>query len=130
VEKLGLSYHNVHALHKKVDSLPEKAGKWIVSQLKFPDSPSDTYIIRYRDPVEAIKSLWKDPELSLKILKKCSLTKTKVTAYTQKCGLGSDGTFCRYVTFYTTTRIKENLGYKPRPISPKLNIREPQLPQS
>jgi len=67
VEKLGLSYHNARALHKKVDSLPEKAGKWIVSQLKFPDSPSDTYTIRYRDPVEAIKSLWKDPELSPKM---------------------------------------------------------------
>ena len=38
VEKLGLSYHNVRAMHKKIDAM--------------------------RDPIEAIKGLWQDPNLS------------------------------------------------------------------
>ncbi|KAF8204518.1 hypothetical protein BJ912DRAFT_1017925 [Pholiota molesta] len=64
VEKLGLSYHNIRALHQKVDSLPDRAGIWKTKKLRFPDRPDEIFTLRYRDPVEAIKSLWKDPELS------------------------------------------------------------------
>jgi hypothetical protein len=67
VEGLGLSFHNVHSLHKKLDSLPEKAGIWQTKHLSFRDRPDDVCTIRFRDPVEAIKSLWKDPELSPKM---------------------------------------------------------------
>ncbi len=61
VEKLGLSFHNVRALHKLIDEIPERAGKWKTTELKFPDQPEEKYTIRHRDPVEAIKSLWGDP---------------------------------------------------------------------
>jgi hypothetical protein len=64
VEKLGLSYHNVRALHQKVDAIPERAGEWKSRDLKFADRPDDVFTVRYRDPVEAIRSLWKDPDLS------------------------------------------------------------------
>ncbi|PPQ73279.1 hypothetical protein CVT26_015230 [Gymnopilus dilepis] len=64
VEKLGLSYHNVRALLQKVDSIPERAGTWRTKNLSFNDRPEEKFTIRYRDPVEAIRSLWKDPELS------------------------------------------------------------------
>ncbi|KAF8900108.1 hypothetical protein CPB84DRAFT_1847370 [Gymnopilus junonius] len=48
----------------KVDSMPEKAGTWKTKLLSFKDQPGEKYTIRFRDPIEAIKSLWKDPELS------------------------------------------------------------------
>ncbi|CAA7260292.1 unnamed protein product [Cyclocybe aegerita] len=64
VDKLGLSYRNIRALHKKLDSMPDKAGEWQTKHLRFKDRPDETFTIRHRDPVEAIKSLWKDPELS------------------------------------------------------------------
>ncbi|PPQ75356.1 hypothetical protein CVT26_015158 [Gymnopilus dilepis] len=64
VEKLGLSYHNIRALHQKIDSIPERAGVWETKHLFFNDDPNEKYTIRFRDPIEAIKSLWKDPELS------------------------------------------------------------------
>ena len=64
MENLGLSFHNTRALHQKIDSLPEKAGEWRTEELSFKDRPGETYTIRYRDPLEAIKSLWKDSELS------------------------------------------------------------------
>ena len=64
VNKLDLSYYNTRALHQKVDSLPDRAGKWETTQLCFDDDPNATFTIRHRDPVEAIKSLWKDPALA------------------------------------------------------------------
>ncbi|KAJ3504237.1 hypothetical protein NLJ89_g8041 [Agrocybe chaxingu] len=64
VDKLGLSYRNIRALHKKLDSMPDKAGEWQTKHLRFKDRPDETFTICHRDPVEAIKSLWKDPELS------------------------------------------------------------------
>lgn len=54
----------MHALHQKVDGIPERSGQWKTRELKFDDRPDDTFTVRYRNPVEAIKSLWKDPELS------------------------------------------------------------------
>lgn len=64
VEKLGLSYHNIRALHQKIDSMPERAGEWQTKTLKFEDRPDEIFTIRHRDPVEAIKTLWRDPDLS------------------------------------------------------------------
>jgi hypothetical protein len=43
--------------------MPDKAGEWKTKTLSFPDRPHDTFTIRYRDPVEAIKSLFRDPDL-------------------------------------------------------------------
>ncbi|KAF8165815.1 hypothetical protein B0H34DRAFT_794159 [Crassisporium funariophilum] len=64
VEKLGLSFHNIRALHQKLDGMPEKAGEWQTKHLSFQDSPDDIFTMRYRDPIEAIRSLWKDTNLS------------------------------------------------------------------
>lgn len=64
VEKLGLSYHNIRGLHQKLDTIPERAGDWKTTKLSFNERPNETFTLRYRDPVEAIKSLWKDPQLS------------------------------------------------------------------
>ena len=44
--------------------MPEKAGKWKSCKLKFADKPNEKYALRYRDPIEAIKTLWKDRHLS------------------------------------------------------------------
>ena len=54
----------MRALHQKVDSIPERAGQWQERELFFQDEPEEKYTIRFRDPVEAIKGLWKDAELS------------------------------------------------------------------
>ena len=64
VEKLGLSYRNIRALHQKVDAIPEKAGRWQTRHLSFKDQPDDKYTVRFRDPVEAIRSLWRDSDFS------------------------------------------------------------------
>lgn len=44
--------------------MPERAGKWTTQTLSFSDCPEDTFTIRYRDPLEAIHSLWADPGLA------------------------------------------------------------------
>ncbi len=64
VENLGLSFHNIRALHKKLDAMPEKAGEWKTTKLNFKERPKEIFTVRHRDPVEAIRSLWKDPQLS------------------------------------------------------------------
>jgi hypothetical protein len=66
VEKLGLSFHNVRAMNQKVDAMPDRAGKWKTTSLSFRErsDESETFTIWHRDPVEAIKGLWKDPNLS------------------------------------------------------------------
>lgn len=68
VEKLGLLFHNMRALHQKVDSMPDKAGEWQTRELKFNDRPDEIFTVRFRDPVEAIKGLWKDRYLSPKMV--------------------------------------------------------------
>ncbi|KAJ7201715.1 hypothetical protein GGX14DRAFT_371195, partial [Mycena pura] len=60
-EKLGLSYTNVRGLHQIVDSIPERAGPWATKTLSFPDRPTEKYIIRYCDPVTAIRALLGNP---------------------------------------------------------------------
>lgn len=54
----------MRALHQKIDAVPERAGLWQTKNLFFKDQPDEKYIIHFRDPVEAIKSLWRDAELS------------------------------------------------------------------
>ncbi|KAF8906955.1 hypothetical protein CPB84DRAFT_1644167, partial [Gymnopilus junonius] len=66
IEKLGLSYHNIRGLHQKLDSIPEKAGNWKSVKLSFDSNerPNESFTLRYHDPIEAVRSLWKDPQLS------------------------------------------------------------------
>ncbi|KAF8228231.1 hypothetical protein L208DRAFT_1292600 [Tricholoma matsutake] len=44
-EKLGLSFHNTHSLHQKIDLIPECAGLWSTKSLTFNDRPGYTYTI-------------------------------------------------------------------------------------
>ncbi|KAF8225003.1 hypothetical protein L208DRAFT_1308146 [Tricholoma matsutake] len=44
-EKLGLSFHNTHALHQKIDLIPERAGLWLTKSLTFNDQPGYTFTI-------------------------------------------------------------------------------------
>ncbi|KAJ7868925.1 hypothetical protein B0H14DRAFT_3582668 [Mycena olivaceomarginata] len=60
-DKLGLSYSNIRGLHQIVDSIPERAGVWTAKTLSFPDRPSEKYLIRYRDPLAAIRALLGNP---------------------------------------------------------------------
>ncbi|KAF9552907.1 hypothetical protein CPC08DRAFT_619975, partial [Agrocybe pediades] len=64
VDKLGLSYRTMKALHNKLDAMPERGGQWEQRVLKFDDNPEESFTIRFRNPIEVIKSLWKDPDLS------------------------------------------------------------------
>jgi hypothetical protein len=50
--------------------MPERAGEWKTENLTFKDFPDLVYTVRHRDPVEAIRSLWGDPELSQHIVYK------------------------------------------------------------
>lgn len=63
-EKLGLSYKNIAGLHKNIDNLQARPGKWKVRKLHFKDRPEDEYVFRHRNVMEAIKSLWGDPALA------------------------------------------------------------------
>jgi Plavaka transposase len=44
--------------------IPERAGVWKTTKLSFNERPDKSFTLRYRDPVEAVKTLWKDPQLS------------------------------------------------------------------
>ncbi|EGO18842.1 hypothetical protein SERLADRAFT_443811 [Serpula lacrymans var. lacrymans S7.9] len=60
-EKLGLSYHNIHGLHKIVDySIPSRA-EWKSTMISFPDTPNDTYLVQYRNVLSAIRTLLGNP---------------------------------------------------------------------
>ncbi|KAJ7064424.1 hypothetical protein B0H15DRAFT_807765 [Mycena belliarum] len=59
--KLGLSYTNIRGLHQIVDSIPDRGGDWTSKTLSFPDRPDEKYLIRYRDPLAAIKTLLGNP---------------------------------------------------------------------
>lgn len=48
-------------MYQKIDSLPERAGEWKTRVLAFNDHPDEKFTIRYRDPIEAIHSLWANP---------------------------------------------------------------------
>lgn len=59
-EKLGLSYHNMHALLQKVDSMLARA-KWREEWLTFKDRPGERHLIQFRDIIEAIRALLGNP---------------------------------------------------------------------
>jgi len=61
--KLGLSYHNKAGIDEVLDAIPERAGTWMTKQLRFSDMPNYTYTLRYRDPIQAVRSLLEDPAL-------------------------------------------------------------------
>ncbi|KIY73463.1 hypothetical protein CYLTODRAFT_216470 [Cylindrobasidium torrendii FP15055 ss-10] len=73
-ERLGLSYRNTAGLHEHVDAIPRRAGQWYDKHITFPDRPNEVFILRHRDIIECIRSLWGDPELSKHIVyKPCKL---------------------------------------------------------
>ncbi|KAJ7016190.1 hypothetical protein C8F04DRAFT_1245633 [Mycena alexandri] len=59
-ETLGLSYSNIRGLHQMIDEIPDRA-VWKSKLLSFPDRPDEKYTIRYRDPLDAIRSLLGNP---------------------------------------------------------------------
>lgn len=44
-----------------VDQIPERCGPWFTKRLSFKDSPEEFFIVRHRNPIEAIRGLWGDP---------------------------------------------------------------------
>ncbi|KIY63769.1 hypothetical protein CYLTODRAFT_125515 [Cylindrobasidium torrendii FP15055 ss-10] len=67
---LGLSYDHARGLHEKVDSVPRRAGRWYTKHITFPDRPEEVFTLRHRDILDAIRSLWGDPELADKLVYK------------------------------------------------------------
>lgn len=47
-------------LYKKIDKLPGMA-PWHETTIRLANEPDEAHLIQYRDPIEAIKSLWKNP---------------------------------------------------------------------
>ena len=47
-----------------MDQIPDRAGSWYTKRLRFNDRPDEVFVVRHRDPIEAIHSLWGDPALS------------------------------------------------------------------
>ncbi|KAI5115355.1 hypothetical protein M0805_003232 [Coniferiporia weirii] len=60
VNRLGLSFHNMDNLYKKIDKLPGMA-PWHETTIRLVDEPDEAHLIQYCDPIEAIKSLWRNP---------------------------------------------------------------------
>ncbi|KAF9031276.1 hypothetical protein BDZ89DRAFT_948982, partial [Hymenopellis radicata] len=63
-EKLGLSYESTKQLHDVVDSVPRRAGSWKMKHLTFADRPNEKFTLCHRHILDAIRSLWGDPELA------------------------------------------------------------------
>ena len=53
-----------------MDSLPDRAGSWQEKTLFYPDQPDRTFTVRYRDPLEAVKTLLGDPAYAQDIVYK------------------------------------------------------------
>ena len=51
-------------LHKIVDDIPERAGKWKTKVLSFGDRPEEKHIVWFRDVIDSVHCLWGDPALS------------------------------------------------------------------
>lgn len=60
-ERLGVSFKNSREMLTTVDKIPERFGPWVTKRLSFKDSPKEFYLIRHRNPIEAIQGLWGDP---------------------------------------------------------------------
>ncbi|KAJ3816209.1 hypothetical protein F5880DRAFT_1619629, partial [Lentinula raphanica] len=63
-ERLGLSFHNARSMLKLVDEIPATRGQWFTKRLSFKDRPDEHFIVRHRNPIEAIRALWGDPALA------------------------------------------------------------------
>ncbi|KAF5382238.1 hypothetical protein D9757_008922 [Collybiopsis confluens] len=69
-EKLGITYKNTQSMLRKVDEIPDRCGPWYTKRLSFKDRPDEYFIIRHRNPLEAIKALWGDPSFAEKLVYK------------------------------------------------------------
>lgn len=67
---LGLSYKNAAGVHKCVNSIPHRAGKWFSKNITFLDYPNEHFVLRHRNVLDTVKSLWEDPELAPHIVYK------------------------------------------------------------
>ncbi|KAF5344499.1 hypothetical protein D9757_015048 [Collybiopsis confluens] len=63
-ERLGLGYTNTQSMLDKVDQIPDRCGIWYTKELAFKDRPDEKFIVRHRNPIDAIKALWGDLSLS------------------------------------------------------------------
>ena len=59
-ETLGLSFHNMDSLKKKIATLP-KLGQWQEQTLVLVEDPTVEHKIHYRNPLELIQGLWSNP---------------------------------------------------------------------
>ncbi|KAG1771393.1 hypothetical protein EV702DRAFT_1181468 [Suillus placidus] len=59
-ERLGLSFHNIKALHKIVDSVPPCA-YWKTHELWFKNDPEHKHIIYHRNPIDTVRTLLGNP---------------------------------------------------------------------
>lgn len=50
----------MRSLQKKIDELPKQA-EWIQKTVTLEGDASEEHLIQFRNPIEAIKSLWSDP---------------------------------------------------------------------
>ena len=66
-ERLDLSFKDTRALHKKIDTLPDRAGPWHTKVLSFSDTPEE-FMFRYRNSLDAVKTLLGDPALAKDIV--------------------------------------------------------------
>ena len=69
VHKAGLSYINTQGLLRFIEDILARA-EWESVALSFKDAPEDKYVVHYRSPVEAIKTLLGDPSLAKDIVYK------------------------------------------------------------
>ena len=51
-------------MHRTLASIPHRAGAWRTSHLSFPDRPDEKFVLRHRNILDAVQSLWGDPELA------------------------------------------------------------------
>ncbi|KAI6013884.1 hypothetical protein EDC04DRAFT_2870713 [Pisolithus marmoratus] len=77
-EKAGLPYTNSRGLLKLIESIPSQA-TWHSLLFFLRDSPEDKHVVHYRDPLEAIKALLRDPALAKHIVCKPKCIFTDVT---------------------------------------------------
>ncbi|KAH8094594.1 hypothetical protein DFH11DRAFT_1555464 [Phellopilus nigrolimitatus] len=59
-KQLGLSFHNMDSLYKKMEKLPGMA-PWQERTIRLADDPDEEHLIQYRNPIQAIKNLWSNP---------------------------------------------------------------------
>ncbi|KAF5348218.1 hypothetical protein D9757_015201 [Collybiopsis confluens] len=69
-ERLGITFNSAHSMFQKVDSIPERCGRWFTKKLTFKDRPDEHFVIRHQNPVDAIKALWGDPSFSNNLMYK------------------------------------------------------------